>query len=191
MTETHVERRSKRWTREEVYRLMDMGLLSEDRDKAPYELLEGELVEKMPENTPHAHASDNTYDALSEVAKPGYFVQGEHPIVLDNLSEPEPGACVVVGNRRDYTSPPRAADIALLVEVCDSTFRDDRRRKVPLYARAKIPEVWLLDLNGRRLLVHTGPEGDEYRLVRTLHEDESVSPAFRPETCVAVADLLP
>ena len=191
MTEAVVERRSKRWTREEVYRLMDLGLLSEDRDKAPYELLEGELFEKMPENGPHAFALDALCDWLSSIAKPGCFVRNQHPITFDDLSEPEPDAAVIKGDRRDFLDHPRPENVALLVEVCDSTFRDDRRRKVPLYARAGIPEVWLLDLNGRRLLVHTGPEGDEYRLVRTLREDEAVSPAFRAEASVRVADLLP
>lgn len=191
MTETTLERRSKRWTREEVYRLLDMGLLSDDRDKAPYELLEGELIEKMAEDGPHIHATDNVYDALSTAANPGHHAQGAHPIVLDDLSEPEPDACVVVGSRRDHPGPPPAAKVVLVVEVCDSTFRDDRLRKVPLYARAGIPEVWLLDLNGRRLLVHTGPEGDEYGSIRTLHEDETVSPGFRPQASVRIADLLP
>lgn len=191
MTETFIERKTKRWTREEVYRLLDAGFLSDDRDKAPYELLEGELIEKMPENAPHIHATDSTFEALLAIAKPGYHVQGAHPITLDDLSEPEPDACIVIGNRRDYASPPRPADIALLVEVCDSSLRDDRRRKVPLYARAGVREVWLVDLNGRRLIVHTVPEGDEYGSVRSYHEDESVTPVFRPEMSVIVRDLLP
>lgn len=188
MTEAVVERQTKRWTRDEVHRLVELGAFS---DKSPYELLDGELVEKMTEKASHTHGTDNTFEALLAIAKPGYHVQGPHPIALDDMSEPEPDVCVVVGSRKDYASPPRPADIVLLVEVYDSSFQDDRRRKLPLYARAGIPEVWLLDLSRRRLLVHTEPNGDEYRLVRTVPEEGCIAPRFRPEATVAVGDLLP
>ena len=183
-----VERANKRWTVEEVHRLMDLGVFG---DKAPYELLDGELVEKMTEKAPHMHGVDNTYDLLSEIARPEHHAQGPHPITLDDRSEPEPDVCVVRGSRKDYAKPPRPADVLLLVEVCDASFRDDRRRKLPLYARAGIPEVWLLDLERRRLLVHTEPLGDGYALVRTVPEGASVAPGFRPEVLVPVAELLP
>ena len=183
-----VERTNKRWTVEEVHRLADLGVFG---DKAPYELLDGELVEKPKETVPHAHSVDNAYETLREIAKPDHHVQGPHPITLDDRSEPEPDVSIVRGSRKDYPKPPRAADVALVVEVCDASFRDDRRRKLPLYARAGIPEVWLLDVLGRRLLVHTEPAAGEYRLVRTLPEEARVAPTFRPEASVAVADLLP
>lgn len=184
-----VERRTKRWTRDEVRSLVSLGVLGTD-DRL--ELLEGELVEKMTQYAPHMVAIQLVTEWANRLSPTTCNVRVQGPIALNDLSEPEPDVAVVPGNPRDYLGDhPRPEQVLFLVEVSDTTLRDDRKRKVPLYARAGISEVWILDLNGRRLIVHTEPEGDEYRLVRTLLPDESVAPSFHPESAVLVRDLLP
>jgi Uma2 family endonuclease len=86
----------------------------------------------------------------------------------------------------------------LVLEISDSSYAYDSAEKASLYARAGIPEYWLLDLRTRRLEVRQqpGPESDAifghaYRLVRTLHEHDTVAACFAPEIQLLISELLP
>jgi len=114
------------------------------------------------------------------------------PIALDDLSEPEPDVVVVRGAAADYlVEHPGPEDIHLLVEVCDSSFERDRRRKVPLYAAAGVREVWLVDVASRRLEAHQEPSPGGYGRTTILREDHSFAPLFAPEIEIKISDLLP
>jgi Uma2 family endonuclease len=96
---------------------------------------------------------------------------------------------VVEGGPRDYLqSHPRTA--ALVVEVADSSLPFDRGRKLPLYARNGIPELWIVNLAEGYLEVHGNPEGEEFRERAILNASGRVTSAVLRES-VAVADLLP
>ena len=85
---------------------------------------------------------------------------------------------------------PGPEDLLLVVEVSDSTLRFDRTNKAALYALSGIQEYWVLDLNGRQLLVHRRPAGDSYLDIAAYRAEESVAPLARPEVTIAAADLL-
>jgi Uma2 family endonuclease len=81
--------------------------------------------------------------------------------------------------------------LRLIVEIADSTLGFDLKVKGALYARAGVPEYWVLDVAGRRLLVHRNPQSGRYTDVAAYSEQESVSPLAAPQAQFRVADAFP
>ena len=123
------------------------------------ELLEGWLVAKMTKKPPHTIAKGLVQDELIRLAPAGWYVAMEEPVSTVE-SEPEPDAMIVRGRRRDYQDrQPGPSDVPLVVEVADSTLRDDRRAKRRIYARAGIATYWIVNLIDGQVEVHTEPTG--------------------------------
>ena len=186
--------RTRRWTRTEYGQLIAAGLLDEDE---PLELIDGELIVREPQHTPHATGIDLVQEALRAAFGAGWRVRVQLPVALDEATEPEPDVCVVRGAPRDYLAehPSRPA---LIVEVAQASLAFDRERKGGLYARAGIADYWIVNLVDRVVEVYRQPAraasaryGWKYRSVRTLRPGASISPLAAPARRVAVADLLP
>jgi Uma2 family endonuclease len=180
----------KRWTREECRNLRAAGFLP-----GRYELIDGEIIEKMPKNPPHRIAL-MLLAAYLESLFGRFFVQTQDPIVLpvpdNNSTEPEPDVAVTLAPTTTYQNDnPHPEDLLLVGEVSDTTLPYDLRNKAALYAAAGITDYWVLDVIGRRLYVHRRPAFDGYREVRIYSESEEVSPLARPDAVVLVASLLP
>lgn len=181
-----VARKPRRWTREEYERLVEGGVFHEDER---LELIEGEILQMTPQNARHAATVTLVYGTLNGLLLEEYSVRVQLPLALGEDSEPEPDVAVVEGGPRDYLQEhPRTA--ALVVEVADSSLAFDRSKKLPLYARSGIPEVWIVDVAKGRLEVHRDPELDDFREQETLTREERVASKILREP-VAVADLLP
>lgn len=185
--------RTRRWTRFEYDKLIDAGFLGPG-DKI--ELLAGQLCVSEPQNNPHAMGISLGLDALQRALDPRWHVRVQLPIALDDESEPEPDLAVVSGGPRDYTDHPSRP--ALVVEVADSSLALDREYKGSLYARARLPEYWIVNLVDRVLEVYRDPGSDSgatygwaYRVVLTLGPDEHITPLAAPSARILVADLLP
>jgi len=180
----------KRWTRQECAALERAGV-----DLARYELIEGELVEKMPKNPPHSRALKLLIAWLEDLFGRLYVMQ-ESSINLrpedDPSSEPEPDAIVLTLPFLDLppAERPRPAQIRLIGEVASSTLAFDLVEKARLYARSAIAEYWVLDVEGHRLIVHREPQGDAYASVIAYREDEAVNTLAAPGAEIRVADLL-
>jgi Uma2 family endonuclease len=177
----------KRWTRAECATLEASGLLDQER----LELVEGELISKMGKKRPHVGTSKRLQEWLVQVF--GWrFVDAEAPIDVapeDNpSSEPEPDLIVLRQDESHFTSNPRPQDLRLVVEIADSSLSFDLKVKAALYARAGISEYWVLDVRGRRLVVHRDPQSGMYADVAAYGEQESVSPLAAPEAEFRVAD---
>ena len=163
------------------------GILTpEDR----LELLDGWLVEKMTKKPPHRIATRRVVDALTAIVPEGWYVDSQEPIVtLD--SEPEPDCAVIVGDTGDYAeSNPPASAVGLVVEVSDDSLVRDRDTKGPIYARAGIPEFWIVNVVDDRLEIYTEPrgEGAEARYVRrTDHETGEVTVTLRGRVVGSIA----
>ncbi len=161
------------------------------------ELIEGEIVVKDPQTPPHATAVVLAQEALRALCGPGFDARAQLPLSLGPDSEPEPDAAVVRGTARDYVDGhPTTAN--LVVEVADTTLEFDRGRKAAMYARAGIPEYWIVNLPDRVLDVFRdpgplpdGPAERGYRSVRRVGPPDSVAPLASPAAHVRVADLLP
>lgn len=180
----------KRWTRNDCDFLERLGMLPEH-----YELIDGEIIDKMGQNRPHAIAVTLPIKWLIAVFD-GDFVQcqisGEVNGADRSSYQPEPDASVMVQPVTVYlTAPPGPGDLRLVAEVSDTTLRDDVTTKAALYARAGIPEYWVLDVTGRRLFVHRIPNNGVYTEVRPFLESESVVLESAPDREILVADLLP
>jgi len=183
-----------RWTRRAYGRLIDKGILCEDD---PVELLDGLLVVKEPQHTPHATAVTLALEALRAAFGPGWVVRPGLPVAAGRWSEPEPDISVVPGSPRDYLAD-HPARPALVVEVAHSSLRLDRTRKAAIYARAGVEDYWILNLVDRVLEVHREPARLDtprrrwgYRSIQTLGPNETVSPLAAPAARILVADLLP
>jgi Uma2 family endonuclease len=139
---------------EQYERMIEAGILGEN-DKV--ELIEGLIVEMSPIGSAHWYVVFELTKAISRLAGDGWLVFSQGPIVLPN-GEPEPDICVVRGTSSDYKSrKPRANDVALLVEVADTSLEFDRQIKLRTYAAAGIPEYWIVNLRARELEIHRGP----------------------------------
>lgn len=186
--------RIRRWTRHEYERLVDCEILGPD-DRI--ELLGGELIVKEPQHRPHVTAIQLVARALRQAFGAGWDVQTQAPLALDDESEPEPDVSVVPGDPRDYgTAHPTSP--ALVVEVSLSRLAFDREHKGSLYARARVPDYWIVNLPDRQLEVYHEPIADgaapfgwRYSRQETLRAGERVRLVAVPGVDVAVADLLP
>src|SRR4051812_11349916 len=132
-----------RWTVEECYALAAEGKLV-----GRYEVLDGEVVNKMGQNPPHATTLNLILDFLLRLFAPS-FIRIQVPVRLewpDNVyTEPEPDIAVTRGPAKDYASKhPGRDDLVIVVEVSDSTLRTDVIVKSRLYARSGIPEYWIV-----------------------------------------------
>jgi Uma2 family endonuclease len=106
--------------------------------------------------------------------------------------KPEPDVAVTREPITAYvTGHPGPDDLLLVAEASDSTLTYDLENKGPLYADAGIAEYWVIDLVGRRLIVHREPSATGYQIVTRYGEAQSVSPLAHPEASVIVSTLLP
>jgi Uma2 family endonuclease len=161
------------------------------------ELLEGFLVEKMTVNPPHAFVTGTIDKLFTRLLADDFFVSSQLPITLHD-SEPEPDVFIARGKRRDFVHKhPGPEDVALLVEVSDSTLLQDQTWKKRIYAQAGIPVYWIVNLQDRQIEVYSEPSGasanPSYRHLITYQEDEMVPVVVAGEetAVIPVRDLLP
>jgi Uma2 family endonuclease len=141
---------------DQYHQMIQTGILTDDD---PVELLEGWLVTKMPKNPPHRLSTQLTREALARLVPPQWHVNDQEPITTED-SEPEPDVTIVRGERRQYLERhPHPQEVALVVEVADTTLSRDRTSKKRLYARAAIPVYWIINLAEQQVEVYTGPSG--------------------------------
>lgn len=181
MVQTH------RWTRREYERMGEAGVF---HPEAKTELIDGEIVEMSPQGSHHFTAIRKVEEVLRDVFRIGYDVRVQGPLGLSDLDEPEPDVAVVTGHFTDYAKahPTKAV---LVVEISNSTLVFDRGPKLALYARAGVPEYWIVNLVDRCVEVYREPVGEVYRSKRTSGPEEQISPAGRPEAAISVETLLP
>jgi Uma2 family endonuclease len=181
-----------RMTVEEYEAMVASGALKEGKR---LHLINGLLVEKMTQKPPHAIAYTNCGDELHRLKPPGWHVRRALPIRLPGqASEPEPDHCLVRGSSRDYLGQhPGAGDIALVVEIADSSLADDRAYASKLYGPAGIPVYWIVNLVDRQVEVYTdpGPAGYATRTDYRPGQHVPVVIGGQPVGQIAVDEMLP
>jgi len=189
--ESEVETR--RLRRFEYDRMVELGMFHGER----LELLDGLLVVREPQHSPHATAVRLVQKALERAFGAGWDVRAQLPFALDDDSEPEPDVVVVPGDPRDYAAA-HPSRCALLVEVADSSLLFDRRKKGVLYARARIADFWIVNLPDGVLEVYRdprrnarAPHGWSYARADLLRPPGTVTPLAAGEARIPIADLLP
>jgi Uma2 family endonuclease len=176
------------FTVDEYYCMAKAGVLREDER---VELLDGEIIEMSPIGGRHAGCVDDLGEwfilRLAGRAK----VRIQNPVRLSSGSEPEPDIALVRprsdGYRRGHPGP---EDVFLIIEVADTTLDYDRDTKLAFYAAAGIPEVWIWDLQGERVLVHRDPHDGQYRRTSVIERGGVLSPEAFPDLELLVDDFL-
>lgn len=161
------------------------------------ELIEGEIIKKVsPQSRPHAFAIARTAEIMRNTFNRAFHIREEKPIVLNDMTEPEPDIVVVRGTLLATPDHPTPANAVLVIEVSLSTLTFDRTEKAASYARSGIEDYWVLNLRARQLEVRRDPgpmnDGEHgYRFLQIVLENGAVSPLAAPEATIRVADLLP
>lgn len=186
--------RTRRFTRVEYDRMIECGIFAPD-DRI--ELIAGLLICKEPQDPSHANGTRRVTEVLRRAFGAGWMIAPQAPIALDEDSEPEPDVSVVPGTLEDYESEHPSRPV-LVVEVSLSRLGFDRGRKGSLYARARVPEYWIVNLVDRVVEVQRDPRrskaaryGWRYADVRILRAGDAITPLAAPAASVPVADLLP
>jgi Uma2 family endonuclease len=178
---------------EQYHRIAEAGILtSNDR----VELLNGYLIKKMSQDPPHSGAITRINRRLVRILPDEWIVQVQGPVTLRD-SEPEPDFAIVRGPDGSYAARhPLPPDVAILVEVADSSLLQDRREKGPMYAQARIPEYWIVNLVESRIEVYTQPRAGKspaYRQQQNYGPEESIPLILAGQEIarIPVRELLP
>jgi Uma2 family endonuclease len=178
--------RRRRFTADEYHRMADVGILREDER---LELLDGDIIEMSPAGDRHVEAVSRCEEAFAPLlAARRVRFSTQNPARLGPRDEPQPDFALV---RPGALGAPRRGEILLAVEVADTSVADDRTVKVPLYARAGIPETWLLNVVDGELEVYREPGPEGYARTSTLRPERQVAAEAFPDLVLRVADLLP
>lgn len=176
-----------RWTIERYHRAVEAGVF----EGQALELLAGELIEMAPEGVPHAGLSSDAADYLREQLGSQVKVREAKPITLADDSEPEPDLAIVKPSGAVYRTErhPYAEDVFWLIEYANTSLEKDLQIKTRIYARAAIPEYWVINLRTRELIVFRNPVADEYQS-RTTMTRGLISPQSFPTVEIDVGRLI-
>ncbi len=169
-------------------RMVETGILSED-DRV--ELIDGDVRAMSPIGPLHAAIVKRLNALLNQALGDTAIVSVQDPIQLGDYSEPEPDLAVL-RSRPDYyaNSHPQPEDILLLVEVSDSSLEYDRDEKIPRYAMAHIPEVWIVDVHGEAIEQYSQPRTGSYRTMYLLKNGDTITSVSLPMIQVSVDYVL-
>lgn len=172
----------------EYHRMIEAGILTKD-DRV--ELIEGEIVEMTLIGSRHSGCIDSLTRTLVLHLGESAWVRIQNPVTIGCHSEPEPDVVVARARPGGYSDAhPGPEDVLLLIEVADTSVPFDRGIKLPLYARAGIPEFWLVDLTRDAIEVYREPEGDGYAHRESVTAG-SLGPLTVPGLELSVATVLP
>ncbi|PYJ56695.1 MAG: Uma2 family endonuclease [Verrucomicrobia bacterium] len=177
-----------RFSVKEYYRMAETGVLKPD---ARVELLNGEIIDMSPIGPFHGGVVKRLIDLFTQASKGRWWVCVQDPVHLDDHSEPEPDLMLLKRDPGSYTSRhPEPEDVYLLVEVSDASLATDREEKLPIYSRAGIAEVWIVNLVDLTVEVYREPHFTGYGSKTILRAGDQARPQAFPDAVVDVAELL-
>lgn len=185
--QTQPQPRRLRFTVDEYYKMIELGMLK-DYEKA--EIIEGELIQKMPIGDRHAAAVDFLNRFITKSVSDNVLVKIQNPVRLSDYNEPEPDIALADLTKYDGRRHPQPAEILLLIEVSDSTLKYDRSTKLVLYAEAEIPEVWIVNLPNDIIEIHTKPGSGIYQLTKIYKRGETLESEILPDLKLEVDKIL-
>jgi Uma2 family endonuclease len=180
--------KSHRFSGEEFHLMDEAGLF---REKS-VELIEGEIIDMPPTGHYHGGASNRLNWMFGEpTAKGRWIVSVQNSLALSSDTEPQPDLMLLKPRPTFYTDRlPIPEDVFLLIEISHASIAFDRDRKVPLYGRAGITEVWILNLGEGVLEVYREPHFTGYASVKTYKSGQTISPALFRDVKLKVSELL-
>jgi Uma2 family endonuclease len=173
---------------DEYYKMAEVGLLSRD-DRV--ELIDGEIIEMSPIGSTHGGTVKRSSAFLNRKLGHAAIVSVQDPIRLNDFSEPQPDIALLKPRKDFYSnSHPAPEDVLVVIEVADTSVAYDRNVKLPLYARAGIPEAWLMVLQKEVIEVHSQPKSGKYQKVQRLKRGKTLTSPTIPGLSCRVEDLL-
>lgn len=172
------------FTIEEFERIVETGIFGEDER---VELIEGRIVQMNPIGDDHAWNVNRLSGIFWQSG--GVIVATQNPVRLGPRIAPQPDLAVLRSDVRQNRKP-EPADILLLIEVADSSLNYDRQVKAHLYARANIPEYWIVDIKGERIEAHREPSPTGYLSFRVYLRGGQIAPEFKPDLLIDVDAIL-
>ncbi|MEA5619045.1 Uma2 family endonuclease [Cronbergia sp. UHCC 0137] len=168
-----------KFTTEQYHLMHEAGVFSEsDR----LELINGEITEMSPIGKKHAVCVARLDRIVQKKLSDRTMVWVQNPIRLDNNSEPQPDLAILKLRDDFYVENlPTPPDILLIIEVADSTITYDREIKMPLYAAAGIPEMWLFDLNRKAIEGYSQLSTTGYKRMQRYEENDTFSMLAFPD----------
>ncbi len=182
---TGVAEEAAKFTLDDVFEMMRIGALDPD---AKVELIDGELVEMSPQNSPHMYARHAIGKRLIRELADSVYVHVEGTLRLAPRTAPSPDIFLHAASIRAENV--RGPDVLLLIEIADSSLTRDLRAKAGLYARHGVPDYWVVDAVGRRIFVHRAPGPDGYGEVTEIPTGGEITPLAFPDF-VFRADEIP
>jgi Uma2 family endonuclease len=176
-----------RFTVDDYYKMIELGMLK-DYEKA--EIIEGELIKKMTVGDRHAAVVDFLTKIFIKNVSDDILVRVQNPVRISDFDEPEPDIALADLTKFNGKRHPRPPEILLLIEVSDSTVKYDRDKKIPLYAEAGIPEVWIVNLPNEIVEVHSNPKVGLYQIVKIFNPGEKIQSGALPDLSLSVDEIL-
>lgn len=179
----------RRFTVDEYYAMAKAGVLTRN-DRV--ELLDGDIILMTPIGDWHAANVDEIVYLLIPPLRGKANVRIQNPISLSNVSEPQPDI-VILHWRDDFyrAGKPTPDDVLLIIEVSDSSLEYDRTDKLSAYARAGIPEFWIVSRDDRRIEAYTEPSEGTYSKVRHIGPGDTIAPQAFPDVTLEVGQFFP
>jgi Uma2 family endonuclease len=177
-----------RFTSREYYRMAETGVLPPD---ARVELLDGQVLNMSPIGPSHGSAVKRLNNFFSNVSQDRWLLAVQDPIAVDDYSEPQPDLMLLKPAPDFYNKRhPGPDDVHLLIEVSDSTLAFDRVEKLPVYGRAGIREVWIINLPDQTVEIYRDPHYQGYASTEVLRPGAQARPLAFPDVALEVADLV-
>ncbi len=177
------------WKVDEFQRMLEAGILT---DSDPVELLEGRILEIIGQSAEQVATIQQTAELLHQKLEDQALIRIQQPITLPPSSQPRPALAVVRVDPDQYLRyHPRPGEIFLLVEVADSILDEHCQQKVKIYAKARIPEYWILDVQTRQAYMFRTPEQATYQQQAVFESDKYLSPLAFSNRAIQIQDLFP
>jgi Uma2 family endonuclease len=186
--DTRTEPARRRFNVSEYYRMAEVGIL---RRRERVELIDGDILVMCPIGNRHAGCVIRLTNLLAVTLAGRALVSAQNPFSIDDHNEPEPDLAVLTPRPDCYTSAhPSPEEILWLIEVMDTSAAYDRGKKLGLYARAGVREVWLVDLNRQVVEAYRRPVGEVYTESRVHARGQSFAPEVFPDVALGVDAIL-
>lgn len=179
--------KAKLWTVDDYHRMIETGILTQSDC---VELLEGQIIEMNPQLPPHAATTQRAFRYLDRLLETVAYVRMQLPITLKPKSEPESDITVVRIDANEYGDRhPTPDEISLIIEVADSTLLSDRQQKALIYAKARIADYWILDVNTQQVYVFREPTQEGYQQEMLPVANTVLTPAAFPDSKIPLNQL--
>jgi Uma2 family endonuclease len=171
------------FTHEEVLKLIAEGVV----DKRVV-LLDGGIYHMPSDGYAHTNfAMKIAREAHRGLDPAQFFVGVQTTLLLGRSNAPSPDVYILAGDLPNGPVP--AERIVLVIEVADTSLKDDLTDSAGRYARHNVRELWVVDVNARETHIHTHPQDGAYQNIRIAAAEEKLSTPLAPGFTVRLADI--